>query len=760
MQFRCPNCQHAIKIEDSGFTHEDETVSGIECPSCHSHFNLSSDEETTVAADKGAKIGHFVIQTVLGEGSFGTVYKAYDSELNRSVAIKIPRAGRVSSKTSKLFLREAQSAARVKHPNVVSVFEVGRHQDQYYIASEFIEGISLADYLKNRSLNQKDAVRLLIKVLRGVDSFHKEGIIHRDLKPANILLDNDREPHITDFGLARHESENAITVTQDGDIFGTPVYMPPEQARGDVHQIDHRSDIYAVGVILYQLLTGEKPFKASSSRTLLYSIQNDDPKRPRAVDKRIPRDLEVICQKAIEKDSALRYQTASAMADDLQRWLDGHPILARPASRWRKISKWIIRHKALAAALAVAICSLIFAAFMLSNQGLVVPDNMTPVMVETNPPADWIRLIKYNEVSRLPDKSGFETSGKSAEQINAEPGFYRLIAGTDDGAFHEVWRTVPVYSNSDVGKKTGIAVADYPHRQHMKRSDGMVQLPGFQLFKQREIKTPMALQEGGAFTMGIDEQAGRLAAKHQQNAKEFYVALRETSYGEFRSVLAKHHPAFEPESNWLSFVYTKFGNRDEIDSNVPVTDYPRDVAILYCELVGGRLPTHIEYEWLATNGGTTKYPSGNQPAIQATDWNVLSNSQPTADVTKQGVQNIYGSVAEYTDSSTLNYAMLYPEEFPGDRLGNIQQIDLNSPVMAILKTIAEARGAPKSWMLNAMTSDVGSPHYRIPVPQDILYQSPEGAVFKDQQTAPAAAKREILKRTGWRPYRSSFEDLR
>lgn len=756
MQFRCPNCQHAIKVEDSGFSHEEETVSGVECPSCHSHFNLSSDEETTVAARKGAKIGHFVIQSVLGEGSFGTVYKAHDPELNRSVAIKVPRSGRVSSKTSKLFLREAQSAARVKHPNVVSVFEVGHHEEQYYIASEYIDGISLSEYLKTHSLSPKDSAKLMIKVLRGVDSFHKEGIIHRDLKPANILLDNNSEPHITDFGLARHESENAITVTQDGDVFGTPVYMPPEQARGDVHQIDHRSDIYAVGVMLYQLLTGQKPFKASSSRTLLYSIQNDDPTKPRLVDKRIPRELETICLKAIEKDSEVRYPSASAMADDLQRWLDGRPILARPASPWKKVSKWVLRHKLVTAALVLAACSLAIAVVSTINSGPKIPDNMTPVVMQTEPRADWIRFTRYDKVLRVRHRNQFEATTKPGEVVYLQPGLYRVVTANAENEFHEGWRTIP--DVSDAGEIPDVArpPRNFPHLQFWRRPDGSVQIPALQLFGQRDLEASLVFQPGGTFEMGFEDKPGETSAKHQQDVADFYAGIHEVSYKRFRKVMTDQHPSFDPSMTWLDYLNSKFGSRDEIDGDEPVRGYPRDVAILYCELVGGRLPSHIEYEFLATAGGTSKFPTGDNPAISVpADWGVIPVAQPTADQTQSGIQNLYASVAEYTDGTDLAYSMLYPTQFPKSPHTDALITGFKQRVGPRLLDQAEVRGAPREWVIMGVATSMDSPRNRFTIPQNVLFQTSSRLPLSAEQLAADDQKRNAMNRTGWRVYRSA-----
>ncbi len=203
MQFRCPNCQHSIRVEENHHQAqpEAETLDTIECPSCHSRFSLSADEDSTTIVTLGLKVAHFEIQQVLGEGAFGTVYKAFDTELQRHVALKVPRDGRITKETSNMFLREARAAAGVTHPNVVAVYEMGQHGESFYIASELIEGITLSEYLRSRIVEPLDAARIMIKLLAGIKVFHDKGIIHRDLKPGNILLDSNNEPHISDFGL-------------------------------------------------------------------------------------------------------------------------------------------------------------------------------------------------------------------------------------------------------------------------------------------------------------------------------------------------------------------------------------------------------------------------------------------------------------------------------------------------------------------------------------------------------------------------------
>lgn len=357
MKFRCPNCQHPIEVDANDTTLEAspqaQAADSITCPTCQSRFSLSSEDSPTHVPDKGMTIAHFEVRQVLGEGSFGTVYKCFDTELKRYVAVKVPREGRVAPDSAKLFMKEARAAAAVNHPNVISVHEVGQHGDGFYIAAEFIDGINLSETIRISPLSIKDATILAVKLLRAAHFFHEKGIVHRDLKSGNILIDAANEPHIADFGLARREGKNEITVTQSGHVIGTPAYMSPEQARGDVRGTGPASDQYSIGVIFYELLTGVRPFPATNSRTVMHRILTEPARNPRSVNKAIPKDLDTICIKALEKDPASRYSSAAEMANDLQRFLDGRPILARPASVAIKLQRWCRRNPGMAALSAV-----------------------------------------------------------------------------------------------------------------------------------------------------------------------------------------------------------------------------------------------------------------------------------------------------------------------------------------------------------------------------------------------------------------------
>lgn len=291
----------------------------------------------------------------LGRGGMGVVYKARQLSLNRLVALKVILSGAHSTpQHAERFRAEAETVALLQHPNIVQIFEVGEQQGRPYLALEYVDGVSLAQYINGNPQPAAQSARLVATVAQAVHEAHRQGIIHRDLKPSNVLLaGDDRVPKITDFGLAKRlESDSGLT--QSGDVIGTPSYMAPEQAGGATREIGAAVDVYALGAILYELLTGRPPFRGASALDTLDQVRLQEPVPPTRLIPQVPADLETICLKCLQKDPQKRYSSAATLALDLGRFLNQEPILARPVSAFERLQKWAKRRPSVAALVGVS----------------------------------------------------------------------------------------------------------------------------------------------------------------------------------------------------------------------------------------------------------------------------------------------------------------------------------------------------------------------------------------------------------------------
>lgn len=292
-------------------------------------------------------LGKFELLEEIGRGGMGVVYKARQTDLHRVVAVKMILSSHLATAEEvRRFQTEARAAACVRHRNIVGIHEIGEHDGRHYFVMDFVEGQSLATRLKRGTLPPDDAAKLLIQIATAVEHLHSQGVIHRDLKPSNILLDQQGEPFVTDFGLAKVFDADGGQ-TRSGMIVGTPSYMSPEQAAGRNSQISSRSDVYSLGAMLYEMLTGRPPFREDNVLDTLVQVLEGEPTLPSSLNRAVSRDLELICLRCLDKDPAKRYSSAANLALDLGRFLNGESVEAR--SGWiPAIRRWMRRQPGLA----------------------------------------------------------------------------------------------------------------------------------------------------------------------------------------------------------------------------------------------------------------------------------------------------------------------------------------------------------------------------------------------------------------------------
>jgi serine/threonine protein kinase/N-acetylneuraminic acid mutarotase len=339
----CPKC---------GTVSAGDAMEGL-CPHCVALAALSPDgnmvdHDAPDAPPPGTKLRYFGDYELLEEvarGGMGVVFRARQHSLNRTVAVKMVLGGQFASETEvQRFRTEAEAAANLQHPNIVAIYEVGEHAGQHYFSMEYVAGRSLADLVGNGPIDCRRAAGYVKTIAAAIHFAHERGTLHRDLKPTNVLLDSSDRPRITDFGLARRlDAGSGLTVT--GQVLGTPSFMPPEQAAAQHAEISTRSDVYSLGAILYFLVTGQPPFTGDTLTETLQKVAVADPRPPRKINPAVPRDLETICLRCLQKNPQQRYESARELAADLERFLRDEPILARPIGWGERLWRFSRRHQ-------------------------------------------------------------------------------------------------------------------------------------------------------------------------------------------------------------------------------------------------------------------------------------------------------------------------------------------------------------------------------------------------------------------------------
>ncbi len=572
MHIRCPNCAHPIELVD------EVDLESVSCPSCGSRFSLLSvEEETTTQTvlQRVPSLAHFEMIQIVGAGQFGKVWKARDAALDRVVAIKLPYREHMTERDAALFLREAQAAARLSHENIVTVYEVGRVDDIVYIVSQYISGDTLRQRIRHKPFTLEQSINICLQVARALQHAHEQGIIHRDLKPSNILLDAQDHAYLTDFGLAKQTGAE-LTIAAAGHVLGTPAYMPPEQVE-DGHHADGRSDIYSLGVILFEMLTGQRPF-VGGKRQLLHQVLFDDAPPLRPINHAIPKDLETICLKMLEKAPERRYQSADELIEDLERFQRGEPVKARRISAPTRALRWLRRRPAIAATIALSILVVVLVPFALRAVLAAPARPQGPaVRITTIPTGANVVCIPLNARSGIPEPKRKIVAGKSPATTHLPPGDYLVEAYMNDELFHEVYRHVPAQHEKLPGA--------YP-QSAWKNDHGAIVWPTIRLHLNHDLIVSMAKVAGGRWVMRTVDLGGATTVTQPG----FYVDETETSVG-----MLRHYNLTPPGVG---------KNSNKAPDNYPVTKVSWNEAAMYAEKLGKRLLTDAEFQYLVTHGGT------------------------------------------------------------------------------------------------------------------------------------------------------------
>lgn len=638
-----------------------------------------------------SKIGDIELLEIAGFGAFGTVWKAWDLELKRQVAVKLPSNKLDGKQQVDLFLHEAQAAAKLHHPNIVPVYSSGQIDGRGYIVFKYIQGETLRALLNKRALAHEQAAQICLALAAGLDHAHQQGVIHRDLKPSNILIDETGQPHITDFGLAKRIDVTA-SLAHSGTVLGTLAYMSPEQAKGRSSEIEAHSDIYSLGAILYRMLTNQIPFEGEPHE-VLQRIINQEPVAPRKIEPSIPRDLETIFLKAISKSKRDRYQTAGELATDLKRFLDQKPIHSRrvsfPGRIWRKVKQKPIAN-GLYASLACVFTALAFQ--ILLPTPAVLAD--TPIVtLNTKPEGAQVAFIPLSKKNGEPMPEQIvhaETTSPVTLPLN--PGDYLVVAYFNDQRFHEVYRHVPA-SNE------GIPLY-LRHRFYSRNKENS------NLIKLIEIEIP---------------------TDHNTNGMAWIDGKHRFPVGNVNSTTNPHHhrsmPGFWIDTTELNVMdYIRLSNskprKPTYESHKAEYEYsdPQmavalnyDMAVHLAEKSGKRLLSEFEFEYAATHASATEFPwNNNQLDQKQTELEIfLPVGQPEFDqlATQPPVFGMYSNVAEWTSSQLSRY----PQSTTDRSLETLSSHQQHRVVRGGSRTVIN--GDP------GITREMRDPRKRTPIPR-------------------------------------------
>lgn len=747
MSWICKTCRTVVN--ESG-----QEMNSTNCPVCGTVLEQEAPVRSIRVVTAKA-FGRYELKECVGSGHFGNVWRAIDTKLTREVALKLPRHIGGESKDKKLFLREAQCASVLNHPGILTVFEVGEEGDCIFIVSEYVPGGTLQKQLKEYTPSIPQAVEYALQIAQALDHAHTHNVIHRDLKPGNILLTSKGLLKISDFGLAKKMTDKS-GLTKEGEIFGTYDYMSPEQARAEHQLVDHRADLYSLGVILYEMLSGQRPFTAKDP-DFAKKLQFTPPVSPRSLNPMVPDALSRICLKCLEKSAADRYGSAAEIVDDLRSWQsdraadnlantivapvmrpDLHSALPlsmqsgaalAPSASNPTPGRSDTDPMGMAATMPAAmrgtgnrVAPWQFVLGLLGVLGLAAGVNFgfgkqepasasgpgpaaaveegaasgpdkTPnenkfphmpkplrVRIETEPPGAQVAVWGFHPAYGILDKDQFyPASEKSPVELELPPGDYFIVVGLEDGRFHEVLRHVPLHS--------GMLADGIRHRQ-FETKNGVVELRSI-VIPDLDVTRGMAdVKEANPFMMG--DESSELA-KHPRKMPAFWVDPHEVTYGRLKEV--------------PMVVISYMGITEVPDPDSAAAAIKWDDALWAAELMGKRLMFESEYELVATNRGTTKFPWGND-ASQLKSWKYGKTLQPGFDrviVGEVPVDGLFSNLAEWTMTPASYYptGLVSAIELPADefvvRGGDLDVTQGIGPGDMSLKHGAHVRSTIYKW---------------------------------------------------------------